>query len=217
MSSPRNKRHQLVWAKPVVSKPSVSYATSKTSTKAKPRTRPAWHKQAKILFDQQLWCWGRDVFHEQGNILIRYGFQRQPPPAKFKNVASLYILQNSSVTVILRGFGMFFGNAEHGYIFIDRASFSVKWFAELPPQMWTLEQILELRHRQNSPHIQTQKDYLLARCTRWLQAYEFWIKRQFGSTWRENNLLNWQRSCCQGSEMAAQWREIHQQIQRSQQ
>jgi hypothetical protein len=41
---------------------------------------PALRRRASALFDQQMWCWGQDVRHHGGDVLVRYGFCRWRTP-----------------------------------------------------------------------------------------------------------------------------------------
>jgi len=98
------------------------------------------------LLSQQIWCWGQDIKRPEGNWLLEIGFERTTPPANQKDCASVYRLKLSAgQRLILRGFGVFFGDDRQGGIFIERYGFSPQftihsrlvgdpWFCEdLPP------------------------------------------------------------------------------------
>ncbi len=78
---------------------------------------------ASDLLNQQLWCWGCDVRHSQGNVLVRQGFERLPPPVKSMG-ASIYTRPcGTEGTIWLHSYGVYFGVAGVGGIFCRRFSF----------------------------------------------------------------------------------------------
>ena len=78
-------------------------------------------EQAVALLSQQVWCWGRDILRPEGNWLLQIGFARMAPPADRKHCASVHVLtMPRSRCVVLRGFGVFYGEGQRGGVFLPR-------------------------------------------------------------------------------------------------
>jgi hypothetical protein len=208
MSQLTAKRRRLIWATPVKKTVVVKTKTPVKRTTKLTSKLPDWQQFARKLFDQQLWCWGQDILCKDGNLLLRYGFTKTPPPAKHKAVASLYCFENKQCTVILRGFGMIYGNQKHGYLFLDRSSLRAKWFPTIPTELWTIEDLWQHTRKTKVQPSNEAKQQLLICAIRWLKAYESWIVREIGVPWREQTLTTWQRCCCSGAEMTKSWQAI---------
>ncbi len=70
--------------------------------------------QGTVLLNQQIWCWGQDIRHREGNLLLAYGFRRHRPPANTHG-SSCYELQvNEQTAIRLWGFGFFYEHHELG-------------------------------------------------------------------------------------------------------
>ena len=41
------------------------------------RVPPSVIREGKLLLDQQCWCWGQDIRHPDGNLLLTHGFVRE--------------------------------------------------------------------------------------------------------------------------------------------
>ena len=91
-------------------------------------TRSQLFKYAVTLLSQQIWCWGCDIMRPEGNWLIEIGFNRIEPPDNRKDCPSVYSLElPRGQSVVLRGFGVFFGDSAHGGIFVPRYEFQPKY------------------------------------------------------------------------------------------
>ena len=81
-------------------------------------------EHAIVLLSQEVWCWGRDILRPKGNYLLEVGFQRFEPPVSRKECSSVYSLKlPSERVVVLRGFGVFYGDRQLGGIFLPRYEF----------------------------------------------------------------------------------------------
>ena len=64
----------------------------------------------------------------EGNWLIEIGFNRIEPPDDRKDCPSVYSHElPRGQSVVLRGFGVFFGDSAHGGIFVPRYEFQPKY------------------------------------------------------------------------------------------
>ncbi|MFO0816861.1 MAG: hypothetical protein U1A77_02890 [Pirellulales bacterium] len=102
---------------------------------------------ARDLFDQQLWCFGRDISSpEHGNLLLEFGFDRLPHPHS-ASIASIYQLRLSEGrSLILRGFGVFWGDDRWGGLFVRRRSFRPQLtpLAKLTHPIWMSDDLPRL-------------------------------------------------------------------------
>ena len=91
-------------------------------------TRSELLKHAEGLLSQQIWCWGCDIMRPEGNWLIEIGFKRIEPPDNRSDCPSVYSLElPRGQCIVLRGFGVFFGDPEYGSIFVPRYEFQPKY------------------------------------------------------------------------------------------
>lgn len=186
-------------------------ATTMTQTFAVP-TSTDFRLVGRALLEQQLWCFGQDVLHGEGNALIRYGMQRTPPPAKFRDVPGIYSWQQGSCEVVLRGFGIGYSDRRIGTIFLGRGGFS----PSLMPancdlqQAWVVTDVGTLRLPRRESELQCVWQ-LCADCCRWLASYERWVRRTLGPSYRQEAIARrGSRSSrwVEARKMAATWRAI---------
>lgn len=81
----------------------------------------------KILH-HQLWFFGKDILHEEGNLLIRYGFEKFGVPDGKTGGNSYRLVLNDTQEIALFGFGIFFGNQNLGGIFSSDTNLSRIYF-----------------------------------------------------------------------------------------
>lgn len=103
--------------------------------------------QAIALLSQQCWCWGRDILRPQGNWLLETGFERFRPPEKYRDRGSVYqMLLPDDRLIILRGFGVLFGQIEFGGVYLPRFEFTPRYTKLWPPESpsWTTAELPDL-------------------------------------------------------------------------
>ena len=84
--------------------------------------------RAARLLSQQVWCWGRDIERPDGNWLMEIGFERIEPTFKCEDCDSIYSLKlPNGKCVMLRAFGVFYGNNQKEGIFLPRYDFLPKY------------------------------------------------------------------------------------------
>lgn len=149
----------------------------------------------------------------EGNWLLELGFDRIKPPDELEECASVYSLQlPGQGTVILRGFGVFYGDAIRGVIFMPRYEFQPRFAAnavllERPP--WTPGEIpdLELPTR----HQRSTCASLTLELLDWIRSYEVVTNERLGIGYRRDTLQDWDngtRICVPAEEFAAAWRGL---------
>ncbi len=132
--------------------------------------------QLERLLDQQMWALGKDATAPQGNLLARYGFERQPPARP--EVSGSYHLSWEGGQLVLSSLGVWVGDGS-AHLFLDRGPpFQPKlggpmFGSNAPPKGdgWS--------HRAR----------LLACLLRWVINYEQWVKADQGPDWRPATLF----------------------------
>ena len=158
------------------------------------------------LMDQQLWCWGKDVQYLDGNLLMRFGFERHRDQ-ETKASCTCYRLEEDQLNVSLWGFGMFFGSRDLGGLYLGRFEF---W------PSWTLAESLPLGiHGPNQLPVfarpRGQDQWKRARklwneLAQWISRYEVWIAETVGIAFRSECVETWLRPFVRADRMSAAWR-----------
>ncbi len=76
-----------------------------------------YKKQLKPLLHQQMWLFGRDILCPEGNLLYQYEFSHKPTDIRG---GSMYTRWDGERQIVLWGWGIWFGQAEQGAIFVNR-------------------------------------------------------------------------------------------------
>lgn len=168
-------------------------------------------KFAARLLDQQLWCFGQDIEHPAGNLLLKYGFEKQSAPGHLKSV-SLYRYENgSNCQLLLRGFGLFYGDERWGGLFLRRCEFNPLYWSSafLLKTPWKVEDLPQFRQIGEAEEKASRE--LIREMLGLICNYEQWVVKHYGLDYREKSLQLWQNSKKQvvrGSEMIAAWKKI---------
>lgn len=168
------------------------------------------------LLNQQTWCWGRDVLRPEGNWLLEVGFDRIEPPADRQNCSSVYTLElPRQRCVVLRGFGVFYGDGRRGGVFLPRYEFAPKYTTvstlECPP--WSNEDLPNL-----SPPTELQRNAcasLVLDLIDWIRSYEVSVVERLGIEHRRQSLVTWdngKRPFVPAERIASAWRELSFQV-----
>ena len=147
------------------------------------------------LLHHQLWFFGKDIWHKDGNLLIRYGFERFGVPPKMGGTNNYRLKINDSQEIVLFGFGVFWGDQRFGGIFLKRYEFRPKmvkcptlklpiWKKELLPNHF-----VPLNATDKIASAQMFKDF-----SEWLGKYESWIDVNCCKSWREDCLAEWDKA-----------------------
>ena len=186
--------------------------TAPTQAVDQQRARGDLNKHAVGLFSQQIWCWGRDILRPEGNWLIEIGFDRIEPPEDRKECSSVYSLElPQGRCIVLRGFGVFYGDLYHGGVFLPRYDFRPKYTpqATLESPPWSDADLPSL----NPPTDSTQAScvILTSDLIEWIRAYEMNIVEMLGADYRRATLLDWEngkRLTIPAEEMASAWQQL---------
>jgi hypothetical protein len=163
------------------------------------------------LMDQQFWCWGQDIVHPAGNLLLQFGFERTAAVADSKH-HSLYRLPfEPAGELVLRGFGLFFGVRPWGGIFLKRCEGDPRYCRTetLPRLLWQTIDLPELEpvseNNQQAVHL------LQHGLFRWIATYENWIAQTVGTEYRQSSLQRWRekrKPVLPADHMAAEWENL---------
>ncbi|MFQ3663564.1 MAG: hypothetical protein SNJ69_14380 [Chloroflexaceae bacterium] len=146
------------------------------------------------LLTQQCWYWGCDVRRPEGNLLLALGFERTRPPAGVEG-STLYTLEPApGEQLILWSFGVFFGRAGTGGLFLNRFRFEplLTEQAALPPAIWQIEQLPTLFRAGDADRARLSD--LLGDLLRRVVTYELTVLAAQGLAYREACLARWSRS-----------------------
>ena len=145
------------------------------------------------LLSQQLWCWGRDIAYPDGNLLMRFGFERHRDSDADAR-STCYRLDQDELHVALWGFGMFFGLREFGGLYLNRFEFcpdsapiesislSIHWPDQLP--------IFDRPYGQDQwQRARKLWESLLF----WISEYERWVLDVVGLDYRNECVETWLR------------------------
>ena len=133
------------------------------------------------LLNQQFWCFGKDIEYAGGNLLIRYGMTRQPPP-KGRECSSLYQAEVSSKRrLVLRGFGAFYGGDDWGGLFLSREAIpQLTSESHLRDPAWTISDLPPMREPEQEDRARLR--WLLLELIDWFRTDEVWVTETVGST-----------------------------------
>lgn len=166
----------------------------------------------KRLLTQQCWCWGWDVRYAEGNLLLRYGFDRQRPPQNESGATTYSLRLLPDRFIALWGFGMWYGDAR-GAIYIGRFNFEAKYFpqSQLPVSVWTPPQI-EALHQEMSTRMDVSQWRLICEllqdALRWVGDYEQWLLANSGLEYRRNCLEAWSQKFVPPEQMVPAWQQL---------
>ena len=181
-----------------------------------PKSHLSILRQAEALFSQQVWSWGQDVLHPRGNVLMQMGFERQPPPRERKDCSSVYSLTvNSSQRIVLRGFGVFWGDDQKGGLLLLRDRFESKYLeqARLKRPCWSRQDF----PKSSGPTFDQRPNCLglLIDLIDWIRRYELNVLSEFGLAYRRRVVNTWndgKRHVLPPEDVPAAWRRCSQLI-----
>lgn len=169
-------------------------------------------KRGVALLSQQIWCWGRDILRPEGNFLLEIGFDRIKAPADRGKCTSVYTLEfPEGRRVVLRGFGVFYGDDRLGGVFLPRYEFRPRCTSEselkCPP--WSDSDL---------PNLTAPDESRLETCVSltvdlidWLATYESRVAERLGAEYRQSTLDAWKvtrQPVLPATEMATAWRSL---------
>lgn len=148
-------------------------------------------RRASQHMQQQCWLWGCDIRHNDGNLLLEYGFVRYRPDNPLAG-SSLYVHATATHSVMLWGFGLYVGDAQHGGTFIFRHLFDPVAVAHPSTHVFTPDAVIHTACVPTTVH----QGYV-ATAIAWIVAYEEWIVGRMGYSYRHDSITNWPKKSLQ--------------------
>ena len=172
--------------------------------------------RASRLLSQQVWCWGRDIERSEGNWLMEIGFDRIEPEFKCDHCDSIYTLElPSGKRVMLRAFGVFYGNDQKEGIYLPRYDFLPKYSRRLniknPP--WEKKDLPKLIYPNNLEV--SNCIFLVSELVNWIRTYEENVVNILGLDYRKSTLLEWIKIrglVIPAEDMISEWKFLETQI-----
>ena len=163
------------------------------------------------LMEQQVWCWGRDVDHPDGNLLMRFGFERHRDNTTDAR-STCYRLDQDQLHVSLWGFGMFFGRRDLGGLYLDRFDFCPKWapIESLSLVIHWPDELPLFARPQGRPQWERARE-LWKSSLFWIANYEAWVRSTAGLAYRRKCVQSWLRPFVQAEKNVAAWRFLSRQ------
>ena len=172
--------------------------------------------RAARLLSQQVWCWGRDIERPDGNWLMEIGFERIEPTFKCEDCDSIYSLKlPTGKRVMLRAFGVFYGNNQKEGIFLPRYDFLPKYSHRLNLKNlpWEKKDLPKLNFPNNSEI--TTCVTLVSELVNWIRTYEENVANVLGIDYRKSTLLEWIKIrglIIPAEDMVSEWKFLESQI-----
>lgn len=168
-------------------------------------------KRCNQLYQQQMWAWGQDIRHAEGNLLLKYGFYKECGPTP-QNRASQYVLQiETDLAWKLWSFGTALEGLDQGLL-LPRHSFRPRCYhGTLPRQMNPAK--LPQAQPLLSPEEQAQALNLLAINLHLFAKYEAWIFATQGAPYRQEVMARQpEKTLIPASEMAGSWQALSESV-----
>ena len=163
----------------------------------------------RMLFDQQMWCWGQDVRREGGNALLLYGLERDAPPPAARLGPVYHTSPEPGTRLILAGFGLFCGCRGLGALYLARHDFTPRLLrrAALPTPRWKVHAVPPCREPETEGD-RARAGALMRQALLWTADYEDWASQALGRDHRRRCVAGWFKPTVPADTMAAHWREI---------
>lgn len=169
-----------------------------------------YRKKVKPLLHQQMWLFGQDIVYPHGNLLYRYQFSHTRAAERG---SSMYVRQVGAQQVVLWGWGVWFGQADLGAIFVNRYKAKPQYTpVSILSDAVHQEASLPLRtHRVNSVADTQNIRELWVNLLSWLAEYEAWIVSETSKKWRQAAVRAFQHAVTKpesADTLSTQWQTL---------
>jgi hypothetical protein len=142
----------------------------------------AVRKVGACLLDVQMWCFGRDVLSQHGNLLLAYGFRRQPSPdARFRSRYehdSGWQLWSWGLWISQMGASLYLPRQRFELFYMPCAA---------RPQIWQPEHLPPVRAPHGLDEV-AQALTLFEQLCGAVAAYEAWVQSTVGQAYRQQTI-----------------------------
>jgi hypothetical protein len=140
------------------------------------------------LFDQEMWCLGRDILRSKGNVLIDLGMCRYRPPKPTEGSTLYTAAIEPGGQIFLWGFGAMYTEPGFGGVFLRRYDFAPKLtIRESGIGVYDVDQLGRLIHPSTAKDLERIRR-LLPHLLGWFAKYEHWISETHGANYRQECL-----------------------------
>jgi hypothetical protein len=164
------------------------------------------------LLNQQIWCWGCDVKHPEGNLMLRCGFERRRPPRGIMGCSQYQLKMKRHRMIRLWGWGVLYCREGEG-LFIQRYLFMPQTVnaAGLAQRIWMPQQIAPRMPRDSTERAAASSR--LAELCDWIDGYERWVRKACGLHYRIDCLVRWNKPiAASANQMASRWRDVKKRV-----
>ncbi|MEZ6143667.1 MAG: hypothetical protein R3B84_24145 [Zavarzinella sp.] len=177
--------------------------------------RSQFRTQAAKLLDQQLWCWGRDILHPKGNLLLDLGMCRYRDANHQKDGTMYSASTNEGNIVWLWGFGIMCCSPQGDGVFLQRSRFEPKRLRHRPPRPVHYWHDLPLIQKTATRTETNQMQAMLKQLFLWISQYEHWIAETQGVSYRQSTIEAAPKKYqVPGAKLAWQWSQLAKKLHR---
>ncbi len=176
--------------------------------------------QARLLLDQQMWCWGRDIVEPPDNRLCAFGGAYHSCPLVPKTSSRYEWIgpgrrSTESVQVVLWAFGLIYTEGDRS-VYVRRHGFDPKLCLERIDisRHWSPDCLTEWRTPGGAAAVASCRELTVGLCE-WIARYEAWIQAREGNQRRELTLAAWKKPVCAAGETSRAWLELAETITRA--
>lgn len=141
-------------------------------------------RDAERLFDLSLWCLGRDVLCQEGNLLLRRGATRERPPEGQQGNTTYTVSLPRGGVLKLWGFGLLCDDCDEA-VYFARDGFTPR-LVKVAEVRWPVFQAEGLGAMREPRTFEERRATRLAVVTvaEWFARHEEWVAAQVGMQWR---------------------------------
>jgi len=140
------------------------------------------HLLAELL-DQQMWFFGRDIQHPDGNLLLRFGFSRERPPSEVSGT-SRYAIATDGGTLVLWGWGAVWRDGHPHALLLRRHGPGPRLISAQGAldSVWAHTALVGTPAQSDAESARLHT--LLRDFAAWVHHYEQWVRTTCGEAWR---------------------------------
>lgn len=167
----------------------------------------ALHRPTQGLFHQQCWCWGADIRHAEGNLLLAHGFTRARYSGPGAGSSRYERTVGIGATIFLWGFGAAYGVVGTSAVFIDRYDPTPMLVSSAEAcRGWHQRHDVRGSRRPACWADANRQRLLFVALCRWISGYERWVARVAGIAHRAAVLAEWKDVVTPATAVARHWR-----------
>lgn len=175
---------------------------------------PAFTSVGGKLLNQQHWCWGRDICHPQGNLLLKFGFCRRRPPTGISGSSCYRVTLNSGREVLLWGFGTLIADRGSS-LYLGRFDFEPQLCATLNESSpcWSPGDLPPLSKPVLAQELSLAGS-LCSEVSNFIGDYESWVAETVGIDYRQQTIEEFKHSTYSAAEAKRLWPRLAKQVSR---